>query len=874
MEPAVAARLAVTALTPLLRKLFVSEGTGAGVVDRPVRLSGLVSFRGEKQVLEQRDLHRLVGELVRRAAAGRGPREQPSAEVRTELANALFVALRSVGDLQMDDVQAAGLEPARFARELASPGPLSGEAQAYFGPLLEAACEQILHFFTQRSTFVARTLVEQTRALGELDTKVDRLLTRTPSTAVEDARFEERYAAHVRQRHGELTIYGLDSAHTREWPLDAAYLTLEATDRWDAPLRSDDVLADRDRVLLRGAAGSGKTTLIQWLAVAAARQPERGHEDLTYLVGRVPFVLPLRRVLRDDEPPTPDRFLHAAGSNLAGAQPAGWADRVLAGGRALMLIDGIDEVPANSRTATRRWIRELARDYPGNLWLVTARPASVDEDWLSADGFGELSLAPMSRTNVLAFVKRWHHAADADRELADALIGSIRAGSDLGALAVNPLMCGLLCALHRDRRGFLPHSRKDLYEAALAMLLERRDLERGIQRDQDLRLSREVQVQLLQKLAHWLIRNDRAEMDRDDARAQLARALGHMPDLGTDAEGVLRHLLSRSGLLREPAPERIDFVHRTFQDYLGAKAAVEEVDFPLLLNNAHKPQWEDVLRMAVALARPAERARILNGLIDALPTSDAPEDRRRRVHAVLLATSCLDQATELDPDTRRRVRERATALVPPRDGNSARRLAELAGPLVLGLLPGPEAVSDEQARHIVVTAAHLGTDDCLAVLARYRDHPSLAVRSQLAWSWHRFDTRQYAEEIIGHLDPANLYFPAHNDAHLRALQLLGGRPRVQVTAAYHPEQLAKRLDRAQLKGLWLRGQNTNGEDWEWLRGFPHLETVLIEGAHHHLRRCLPDHVTVTSPSERRKQERLASATPGTATSVLFGNSDV
>ena len=55
-------------------------------------------------------------------------------------------------------------------------------------------------------------------------------------------------------------------------------------------------------------------------------------------------------------------------------------------------------------------------------------------------------------------------------------------------------MCGLICALHRDRRGFLPVGRKELYEAALTMLLARRDRERGLPGPE---LREEPQLQIL-----------------------------------------------------------------------------------------------------------------------------------------------------------------------------------------------------------------------------------------------------------------------------------------------------------------------------------------------------------------------------------------
>jgi predicted NACHT family NTPase len=49
--------------------------------------------------------------------------------------------------------------------------------------------------------------------------------------------------------------------------------------------------------------------------------------------------------------------------------------------------------------------------------------------------------------------------------------------------------------------------------------------------------------------------------------------------------------MERSGLLREPAAGRVDFVHRTFQEYLAAKAAVDNDEIGQLVANAHDDQW-------------------------------------------------------------------------------------------------------------------------------------------------------------------------------------------------------------------------------------------------------------------------------------------
>ncbi|GAA2427739.1 hypothetical protein GCM10010388_14050 [Streptomyces mauvecolor] len=130
--------------------------------------------------------------------------------------------------------------------------------------------------------------------------------------------------------------------------------------------------------------------------------------------------------------------------------------------------------------------------------------------------------------------------------------------------------------------------------------------------------------------------------------------LSAMPQVTGAPDQVFAHLLIRSGLLREPMPGAVGFVHRTFQDYLGAKAAVEERDFGVLVRNAHDDTWDDVVRMAVGHARVVERARLLRQLMRR--ADHAPRLRHR---LVLLAAACLEHAPELDPAVRADVEERA-----------------------------------------------------------------------------------------------------------------------------------------------------------------------------------------------------------------------
>lgn len=653
----------------------------------------------------------------------------------------------------------------------------------------------------------------------------------------EDAAFEKRYRSYVIDRHSRLTVVGLDLDRPDGacWPLDAAYLSLELAAQRGHPdiewfkghgpsltvERAERALSGQRRTMVRGLAGSGKTTLLQWLAVTAARRSPP--EELARLGNLIPFVLPLRTLDRQGPLPDPGKFLEATGSVLAAAQPPGWADRVLGAGRGLVLVDGIDEVPKQRREHTREWLRELLAAYPDAHYAVTTRPSAVPERWLEGLDFTELTVRPMNRRDVTVFVSRWHAAAGAPPELRESLKDAVRGQRDLAQLATTPLMCALMCALHRDRRGHLPHGRLELYEAALSMLLVRRDDERDIGTPEGIRLNRHQAVQLLQRLAYWLIRNGQAEMEEETALAVVEEALPSMPAVSSqgDAVQVLGHLVSRCGLLRRPTADTIDFVHRTFQDYLGAKAAVEVRDLGLLVRHAHDDQWEDVLRMAVAHARPAERATLLRRLV---ARGDKVAKHGMRLH--LLAMACLEQATELDPQVREMVESRVAGVLPPRSYEEAWRLAPV-GPVILDLLPAPDGLEVDEATAVVQTALQVGGDAALALLKRYRDCPHIAVENALVHGWNAFDAQEYAEEILRHL-PGKSSITVSRGAELRELPNLPHKSGMSFTGDFSSEEIMSVADPNRLLSLGITN-NRRLSDFSFIRNLPKVRSLILTG---------------------------------------------
>ena len=495
---------------------------------------------------------------------------------------------------------------------------LSEGGEQVYWLVLRESCAYLVEVVTTLPKFQAGALTELLRRDTSILATLTRILDRLPERRDVDD-FAADYCRVVANKLDRMELLGVTLADAnRRYPLSIAYIDLSVVRRGRGGLlaaeekdtassgarRAESVLAGEHRALVTGPAGSGKTTLLQWFAVRSARGDFAG--PLAALNGTVPFFIPLRRYV-DRELPAPQDFPRAVGAHIADEMPQGWVHQLLRAGQALVLVDGVDEMPEGQRDRVRAWLTELVETFHSVRCVITSRTAAIGEGWLDRLRFTTTELQQMSRTDVAEFVSQWHAAVGAEVLDADekaglagyerSLLAAIDTDRHLRALAVSPLLCALLCALNRERRTHLPADRMETYSAALDMLLDRRDAERGITAS-GVSLTRSDKVQLLQDIAFWLVRNGWSDAPAERVVGQIARTAQQLRGNGVDPQDVFRSLLERSGLLREPVVGRIDFVHRTFQEYLAGKAVVENDEIGLLVKNAHDAQWREVVVMA------------------------------------------------------------------------------------------------------------------------------------------------------------------------------------------------------------------------------------------------------------------------------------
>lgn len=680
------------------------------------------------------------------------------------------------------------LEPAALAKHLLQFQPeyvrdFSEPEREFFNRAISETSRSIVDIATRLPAFNERTFAEILKRETHLITitndileEVRRIREQSQQENVElvAAKFEEDYLLSVIRRLDELQLFGVDvSKASKRHKLSVAYVTLsveqkltqaslmpsplvgapeieyreeeDSEEEAKAVLPVDRVLASSRRLLVRGGAGAGKTTLMQWLAVNSAGR--KFTEELSSWNNTIPFYIRLREFV-EKALPAPEDFPKLLAPTIVAEMPTRWAHEKLRTGQAIVLIDGVDELPEGRRDEVRKWVDELVGNFQGSRFIVTSRPSAIEEGWLSNEGFEDAELQPMQLSDIVAFIDHWHAAVREELpegeekmelpELAEALKSEIRRSKQKRELATSPLLCAMLCALHRDRKRQLPSDRVQLYEACIEMLIERRDIERGVQLRNFPVLGYRQKRALLEDMAYWMLKNNWPDVEWTQAEEWLGKKLQNMHGLPSNATKakVLNLLVERTGIVREPVPEHIDFTHKTFQEFLAAQALINESDIGLLIENAHKDQWREVVILAAGVTKKErEREEIINGL---LMRGDKEEKKRHQLH--FLAITCLENSISLSRALRAEVESRLKKLLPPKNMTDAKALAS-AGELAVPFLVKNRRDYSTTAAACVRALFLIGGEMAWNLLRQYAYDFRQAVSNEFKKAWPTLDAK-------------------------------------------------------------------------------------------------------------------------------------
>ena len=402
------------------------------------------------------------------------------------------------------------------------------------------------------------------------------------------------------------------------------------------------VLRQHDRIVLLGEPGIGKTTLLRYLALQHARALMDGRK----MAGpqgqlgptRFPIYLRIADYIQTPEWPTqPLSEILPLILRRYELTVAGLADLLrekLERGEALILLDGLDEIPSvDERIRVVQRIDNFVQQYVlrGNRFVITSRIVGYRQAPLSHE-YAHFVLREMNDDQMRTFVRRWVHAyedatapddppeARKARAQAEAqrLLQAIARNPGVRRLASNPFMLQILALIHRSQ-ALLPQRRVHLYKIAARTLIEHWNVVRGL--PPEARLNPQQVERVLAHLAFWLHqerpgglaarqevhqRITQALQQEGEGNGTGASAAFHLRNL---AEDFLRRVREQTGLFVERAPGYFGFDHLAFEEYFAARylvrllldtrSAQREEGLRFLRTHLHDPNWREPILLAL-----------------------------------------------------------------------------------------------------------------------------------------------------------------------------------------------------------------------------------------------------------------------------------
>lgn len=292
----------------------------------------------------------------------------------------------------------------------------------------------------------------------------------------------------------------------------------------------------------------------------------------------------------------------------------GVARKLFQHGKALVLLDGLDEVREVDTERVLIEIRDFASQYAKNQFVVTCRIAAKEYIF---EQFTEVEIADFDDVQIASFAENWFRHKDIK---AENFIAKLNEQKPIKELAASPLLLTLLCLVFEESVNF-PINRSELYKEGLDVLLKKWDAKRGISRDVIYKqLSVQKREDMLGQIAlktfkqgDYFFKQPQVESYIKDYIRNTSNESTDEETLQVDSEVVLKSIEAQHGLLMERAKGIYSFSHLTFHEYFTAREIIntpkpEDLEKALndLVSHITEKRWREVFLLAVGMSRSAD----------------------------------------------------------------------------------------------------------------------------------------------------------------------------------------------------------------------------------------------------------------------------
>jgi len=449
----------------------------------------------------------------------------------------------------------------------------------------------------------------------------------------------DEYLNWMQESYGTITLRGIERGGSQvvTLPLESVYVPLQAEreisyeDEMRADLtgkperrrleqqakqreevRLDEVLKLGNRIIITGGPGSGKTTVLQYIAwsLAAALQGKINLSSQKLGLGEqipLPVYVPLSLYaahLRKLPPSAPaeqkslayyiSEYLVQRQTNLS-LPPEFLAHLLRNETCILLLLDGLDEVPnEEERARVRQAIEDLISGRENLRVVVTSRTAAYRGQAVLGRGFQHIRVLPLKSEHIEALVRRAYSAIHPQspqkaKTQADSLLAEIeklenerrsRLGEDVEPFVNSPLMVRMLLIVHVNDR-HLPDQRADLYKKAVDAMLRPDYIEdRDVVKELESRISGSLAMNrdMLQLLA-FRMHSQGEKQGREVDEETIRKILGAEETYAPYVDELLAQTCERGTLLEERGG-LYRFMHLSFQEFLTGRYLAQVLHDP------------------------------------------------------------------------------------------------------------------------------------------------------------------------------------------------------------------------------------------------------------------------------------------------------
>lgn len=390
-----------------------------------------------------------------------------------------------------------------------------------------------------------------------------------------------------------------------------------------------EAVSRHSKLMVLGKPGAGKSIFLQYLAIEC----NKGE----FQPNRVVIFIRLQEFTEDVQSNGEFQLLQYINQEFlrSGIEEKATVT-LLNEGKALILLDGLDEVPSAYINQVKSEIRRFTQAYYKNQFVISCRTGAQNYRF---PGFTQVEIVDFNNKQIEVFAKNWfvvvaNQSREAGESIGNLFVHQLNLPENrqIKELASTPILLHLICLIFKIKAE-LPSKLSQFYEQVLNVILVHWDEVRGIQRDEIYsELTLELKKNLLSQIAYMTFQQGNYYIEIVTIKQIIKEYLQTLSPIYTDVaqwqrdSSIILKLIELHGLLIERSRDIYSFSHLTIHEYLTAKNIVENSLYqPVnnLVNHITNERWKQVfLLTACMLPNADEMLWAMKNKIDLLVAED------------------------------------------------------------------------------------------------------------------------------------------------------------------------------------------------------------------------------------------------------------